>query len=65
LLGTGVYMKEVTYSSPEIAKEIRKRYGSSAKVVHFDMRHEEEVRKYVLKIEEAHKKAASSNLRFD
>lgn len=57
-------MKKVAFSCPEIAKEIKKRYGTNAVVVRFDMRHEEEVRKYVMKIEDAHKKAASSTLSF-
>ena len=57
-------MEKVTFSSPEIAKEVKKRYGASAVVVRFDMSHEEEVRKYVMKIEDAHKKAASSTLSF-
>ncbi len=61
---TGGLMGNSIFSSPAIAKEMRKIYGSSTRVVQIDMRHEEEVRKYVMKIEEAHKKAAKSKLTF-
>ena len=57
-------MEQSTFSSPAIAKEMKKIYGSRAREVKIDMRHEEEVRKYVMKIEEAHKKAAESKLTF-
>jgi len=57
-------MGQSIFSSPVIAKEMKKIYGSNAKVVKIDMRHENEVRKYVTKIEEAHKKAAQSKLTF-
>ena len=60
----GGFMEHTTFSSPAIARAMKKIYGSSTKVVKIDMRHEEEVRKYVMKIEEAHKKAAESKLTF-
>lgn len=57
-------MAEVTYSSPSIARKMKRIYGSSAKVVKINIRHAGEVRAYVKKIEEAHKKAAKSELSF-
>lgn len=57
-------MKSLIFSSPTIAKEMKRAYGSSAKVVQIEMHHEEAVKNYVMKIEEAHKKAANSKLRF-
>ena len=57
-------MEQSMFSSPAIAKEMKRIYGSRTEVVRIDMRHEEEVRKYVMKIEEAHKKAAESKLTF-
>ena len=57
-------MEQVTFSSPKIAREMKKVYGSNTKVVRIKMRHEEEVKKYVMKIEEAHNKAAKSKLAF-
>ena len=57
-------MEQFIFSSPAIAKEMKKIYGSSAKVIKIDMCHEDEVRKYVTKIEKAHKKAAESKLTF-
>jgi len=55
-------MAENNFSSPAIAKELQKRYGNKTKVVKISMRHEEEVKNFVMKIEEAHKKAAKSKL---
>lgn len=57
-------MKNSTFSSPAIAKEMKRIYGSSAKEVKIKMLHEEEVNNYVTKIEEAHIKAAKSKLCF-
>jgi hypothetical protein len=57
-------MKHATFSSPAIAKEIKRLYGDQAKMVQVELHHEEAVRTYVMKIEEAHKKAAKSKLRF-
>lgn len=57
-------MEHTIFSSPAIAKEMKRIYGNKTKVVKIDMCHEEEVKKYVMKIEEAHKKAAESELTF-
>jgi mannose/fructose-specific phosphotransferase system component IIA len=58
------YMEPTTFSSPAIAKEMERIYGKNTKVVKIEMFHEEDVKKYVMKIEEAHKKAAESKLLF-
>lgn len=55
-------MAEIVFSSPAIAKEIQKRYGNKSKVIKINMRHEEEVKDFVMKIEKAHKNAANSKL---
>lgn len=57
-------MKRATYSSPAIAKQIERKYGSHAKSVQVTMHHKRAVNRYVMRIEEAHKKAANSKLRF-
>lgn len=57
-------MTQSVYSSPEIAKEMKRMYGSETKVVKIKMRNKSQIKKYVLKIEEAHKKAAESTLKF-
>lgn len=57
-------MKRITFSSPTIAKEVERVYGGSTKVVKVKMQHEQDVKKYVMEIEEAHKKAAKSKLAF-
>ena len=55
---------ERTFSSPAIAKEMKQIYGSRAEVVEIEIRHKKEIKKYVMEIEEAHKKAANSTLNF-
>lgn len=55
---------ERMYSSPGIAKEVQRVYGNKAKVVYVPMRHEQTVRRFVTKIEQAHKNAAKSRLVF-
>lgn len=39
-------------------------YGANTKVFTVQMRHEDEIKKYLKKTEEAHKKAAKSKLHF-
>lgn len=57
-------MEHSTFTSPAIAEEMQRIYGSSTKVINIKIRHEEEVKKYVMGIEDAHKKAATSKLAF-
>lgn len=60
----GGFMKGPTFSSPTIAKEMKRIYGNRAKMIKVQMRHEDAVKNYVMKIEEAHKRAAKSKLIF-
>ena len=57
-------MERSAFSSPEIAQEMQRVYGNKSSLVKIRMRHEKEVKKYVMKIEEAHVKAANSKLAF-
>lgn len=57
-------MADRKFSSPAIAREMKRIYGTRAKDVKIDQRDIEPVIKYVMKIEEGHKKAASSKLQF-
>ncbi len=52
------------FSSPEIAKELERKYGEKTEVVKVRMHHEKIVRKYIIGIEKAHKRAAKSKLVF-
>ena len=51
-------------NSPAIALEMKRIYGDKCKTFKIEMLYEDEVRKYVMNIEEAHKKAAHSTLHF-
>lgn len=62
--GKEEFVDRITFSSPAIAKEMKRVYGSRAEEVKIEMRHEKEVKKYVMKIEEAHRRAADSELTF-
>lgn len=55
---------ERTFSSPTIARELQRKYGETTRIVKIQMRHERTVRKYIMGIEEAHKKAAKSKITF-
>ncbi|MFX1555030.1 MAG: hypothetical protein ACFFBV_13980 [Promethearchaeota archaeon] len=57
-------MEADTFSSPAIAKRMKRIYGDKTKEVKITLLHEKEVRDYVMSIEEAHKKAAKSKLTF-
>jgi len=57
-------MEPAAFSSPAIAKRMKRIYGSRTKEVKIELLHEKEVRDYVMSIEEAHKKAAKSKLTF-
>ena len=50
--------------SSDIAKEMLRVFGDKCKVVKVEMLYQEEVNKYIMEIEEAHKKAAHSTLVF-
>jgi hypothetical protein len=52
------------FSSPGIARELQRKYGEKTEVVKIQMLHEGAVRKYIMGIEDAHKKAAKSKIVF-
>lgn len=53
-----------TFTSPKIAKEISRVFGSDIKVFTVPMKHRRVVGDFVRKIEAAHKRAAKSKLVF-
>ena len=57
-------MPQRIYSSPAIAKEMMRVYGNQTKVIKVEMLHKDAIKNYVMKIEEAHQKAAHSKLKF-
>jgi hypothetical protein len=54
----------VNFSSPEIAKEMEKAFGSEAKTVSVKIMHKQAVGNFVRKIEKAHKNTFKSTLVF-
>jgi len=58
-------MGERVFSSPALVKAIEKIYGSKAKTVKMSLRYGRSVNAYIRKIEDGHKKAAESTLKFD
>ena len=58
-------MAERVFSSPALVKAMEKMYGSKLRSVKISLRYARSVNAYVRKIEEGHKKAAESTLRFD
>jgi hypothetical protein len=60
----GGNMAKPIFSSPALAKELQRLYGSKAKIVKIPLRHARTVNTYVMKIEEGHKKAAESKINF-
>ena len=58
-------MAERVFSSPALVKAMGKMYGRKVKTVRISLRYGRSVNAYIKKIEEGHKKAAESTLRFD
>jgi len=52
------------FSSPNIAKEMKKRFGNNIEAITVTMKYQKQVGDFVKKIEKAHKKAAKSKLIF-
>jgi len=52
------------FTSPKIAKEMKKKFGAKAETVEVTMKYRKEVKSFVKKIEKAHKKAGKSKLIF-
>lgn len=57
-------MEQAAFSSPVIAKKMQRVFGSNTQVVKIEMRHEDDVKKYVMRIEEGRNKPAKSKLPF-
>lgn len=55
---------ERTFSSPIIATEMKREFGSSTQVVKIELRHEDDVKKYVMRIEKGRNKPATNKLPF-
>jgi ribosomal protein L23 len=58
-------MAQRVFSSPALVRAMEKIYGSKVKTVKISLRYGRSVNAYIRKIEEGHKKAAESTLRFD
>ena len=54
--------KQTTFGNAELAKKMASKFGKKRKSVKVDMRYAKEVRTFISKIEEAHKKAAKVGL---
>ena len=57
-------MKQEKFSSLALAQKIKRKYGNNAKSVAVKTRYEREINDYVMSIEDAHKNAANSKLKF-
>ena len=51
-------MENHAFTSPEIAKEMERVYGSNAKIVQIEVQHDDEVKKYMTMMQEARERAA-------
>ena len=56
--------KQATFGNADLAKKIASQFGTSQETVKAEMRYTKEVRTFIRKVEEAHKKAAESKLSF-
>ena len=57
-------MTQPTFSSPVIANKMKGIFGNSIQVVKIEMRYEDDVKKYVMRIEKGRNKPATSKLPF-
>lgn len=57
-------MGKATFASPKIARAIGLAYGSDAKEIKIELRHEEEVKEYIMMIEEGRDKESKSKIPF-
>lgn len=56
--------KSKVFGSPALAKAAEKAFGRKAKTFTVAIKHQRAVNRFVQKIEEAHKRAAKSELKF-
>ena len=53
-----------TYSSPKIARELTKQFGTSGNPIKVEMKYTREIGSFIKKVESAQRSAASSKLVF-
>ena len=56
--------KQATFGNADLAKKIASQFGTTQETVKAEMRYTEVVQAFIRKVEEAHKKAAESKLKF-
>lgn len=56
--------KQATFGNADLAKKMASKFGTGQESVQVEMRYAKEVRQFIQKVEEAHKKAAESKLVF-
>ena len=56
--------KQARFSSPKIAKEIKKKFGEQTESISINMKYKRNIGRFIRKIERAHKKAEKSTLSF-
>jgi len=53
-----------TYSSPKIARELKRQFGNEARTIKVDMKYTKEIGGFIAKVESAQRKTAGSKLIF-
>ncbi len=53
-----------TYSSPKIARELKKQFGNEARTIKVDMKYAKEIGGFIAKVESAQRKTVGSKLSF-
>ncbi len=56
--------KQATFGNADLAKKITSRFGTTQGTVKAEMRYTKVVQTFIRKVDEAHKKAAESKLKF-
>lgn len=62
--GNELKQSQAKFSSPNIAKEMEKKFGNKTETVTVKMKYQKQVGAFVKKIEKAHKNAGKSKLIF-
>ena len=56
--------EQAKFTSPRIAKEIKKKFAEQTEIISIDMKYKRNIGRFIRKIERAHKRAAKSTLSF-
>ncbi len=56
--------KQTKFSSPKIAKEIKKKFAEHTEIIPVNMKYKRNIGRFIRKLERAHKKAEKSSLSF-